>query len=249
MSVSFSSLILDPAFGVPADSPDSNSSGYRYAGDDLGAVYSPVKIAIKLWAPAAKDVRVVLFSDATNEFSRIIPMVRDGDGLWSANLKEDLDGKYYLYEITRLAAGSNPPAVYRVNDPCARGCSANTGRTLIYDSRRTNPEGWSDDRFATLKNNVDAVLYEVRIRDLSINRNSGISDDRRGKYPGMVQPDSRTPNGEKSGIDHLKELGVSHVHLLPSFDYGGGDETQKVDEYTWYNWGYDPVLYNIPEGS
>ena len=241
---SLSSLVLNPAWGAQND-----FAAYVYAGDDLGAVYRPRETAIKLWAPTAKDVRLLLFEDATNESAQIVPMARDRDGVWSSSVKGDLDGKYYLYEITHQAAGSNPPAVYRVNDPYARGCSANTGRTLIYDSRKTNPEGWSEDRFVTLKNNVDAVLYEVHIRDFSINRNSGISDDRRGKYPGMVQAGARTPNGEKSGIDHLKELGVSHVHLLPAFDYGGGDETQPVDQYTWYNWGYDPVLYNTPEGS
>ncbi|MFZ0828929.1 MAG: type I pullulanase [Verrucomicrobiia bacterium] len=247
--VTFRLLILNPAFATPADSPEAGSSSYRYAGDDLGAVYSPQETAIKLWAPTAKAVRVLLFNDATNDAPQSVAMVRDGDGIWSAHLTGDLDGKYYLYEIIHQAAGSDPPVVYRVNDPYARGCSANTGRTLIYDPKKTNPEGWDGDRFVSLKHNVDAILYEVHIRDFSINRNSGISDDHRGKFPGMVQEHTRTPAGEASGIDHLKELGISHVHLLPAFDYAGGDETQKVDDYSWYNWGYDPFLYNTPEGS
>ena len=241
--------ILNPAWGTPADLAAGAFSSYRYPGDDLGAVYGPQETVIKLWAPTAKDVRVVLFNNATNEASQIIPMARNGDGIWSASLKGDLDGKYYLYEITHLAAGLDQPTVYRVNDPYARGCSANSGRTLIYDPQKTNPDGWSEDRFMTLKNNVDAVLYEVHIRDFSINRSSGISDDQRGKYLGMVQGNTRTPDGEKSGISHLKELGISHVHLLPAFDYAGGDEKQKADEYTWYDWGYDPMLYNTPAGS
>jgi pullulanase len=135
----------------------------------------------------------------------------------------------------------------QVNDPYARGSSANSGRTLIYDPLKTNPEGWGQDQFVTLNNNADAVLYEVHVRDFSINRNSGIAH--RGKYLGMVEAGTRTPEGVPSGLDHLTELGITHVHLLPVYDYASGDETQKVDDYTWYDWGYDPVLYNTPEGS
>ncbi len=234
---------------APAESPVVDYSSYRYSRDDLGAVYHPQETVIKLWAPTAKDVHLVLFEDATHVSSRLVPMTRDQDGLWSASLKGGMDGKYYLYEITHQQPGAVEPTVYRVNDPYARGCSANTGRTLIFDPQKTNPDRWNEDHFVTMKNNVDAVLYEVHIRDFSINRNSGISDGNRGKFPGMVEGHSRTPDGESSGIEHLKELGVSHVHLLPAFEYAGGDETQKADDYTWYNWGYDPVLYNTPEGS
>jgi pullulanase len=250
--VGLSLLILNPAMGARTDSPDSPDAGYssyRYSGDDLGAVHHPEETVIKLWAPTAKDVHLALFEDATHESSRLAPMSRDQDGIWSASLQGDLDGKYYLYEITHQEPGAARPTVYRVNDPCARGCSANTSRTLIYDHRKTNPDKWNEDHFVTLKNNVDAVLYEVHIRDFTINRNSGISDAHRGKFPGLVEERSRTPDGEWSGISHLKELGVTHVHLLPAFDYAGGDETQKADDYTWYNWGYDPVLYNTPAGS
>jgi pullulanase len=228
------------------DTPDL--SHYLYNGDDLGAVYGPQETAVKLWAPTAKEVRLLLFNDATDDACRNVPMSRDRDGVWSASLKGDLDGKYYLYELTQVS-GSGKRAVYRVNDPYARGCSANSGRTLIYDPRKTDPDGWEEDHFVTLKNNVDAVLYETHIRDFSINKNSGIADGRRGKYLGMVQEGARTPQGEKSGLDHLKDLGISHVHLLPAFDYAGGDEREKADEYTWYDWGYDPVLFNTPEGS
>jgi pullulanase len=247
--VSLGFMILNVAVAAPDDSPEAGFSGSQRTADDLGAIYTPQETIIKLWAPAAKDVQVLLFDDAANESSRVIPMARDRHGVWSASLQGDLDGKYYLYEITHWAAGSDKPVVYRVNDPYARGCSANTGRTLIYDARKTNPDGWDQDDFVTLRNNVDAVLYEAHVRDFSINKNSGVSDDRRGKFLGMVQEGAATPDGEKSGLDHLKELGVTHVHLLPVFDYAGGDERQKVDDYTWYDWGYDPVLYNTPEGS
>ena len=240
-------LFTDHIIGVARASGSFDQ--YQYAKDDLGAVYSPRATTIKLWAPTAKAVTVALFADATNTAFSMIPMSREADGIWAAMLPGDQDGKYYLYEVTHQEAGAAKPTVYRVNDPYARGCSANTGRTLIYDSRRTDPDGWEGDRFVTLKQNVDAVVYEAHLRDFSIARSSGTSEERRGKYLGLVQAGTRTPAGERSGLDHLKELGITHVHLLPTFDYANGDETQTADEYTWYNWGYDPVLYNTPEGS
>jgi pullulanase len=243
-------LIFHPVARAQNDMmPGYFNAPYVYTNDDLGAVYHPEATSIKLWAPTARQVRLLLFNDAANESLQAIPMSRDANGIWSANLMGDMDGRYYLYEVTLLRAGSAKPVVYRINDPYARGCSANSGRTLIYDPQKTNPEGWDRDHFVILKNNTDAVLYEAHIRDFSINKNSGVADGNRGKYLGMVQPGTKTPGGEASGLDHLKELGVTHVHLLPCFDYAGGDERQKADEYTWYDWGYDPVLYNTPEGS
>ena len=242
-----SGFLCSPALGAERDPVKLEE--YLYPKDDLGAVYSPKRTTIKLWAPTAKGVSVILFNDATETASSTIPMLRDKDGVWSAALEEDQSGKYYLYEVTHQEAGAEKPTVYRVNDPYARGCSANSGRTLIYNPKKTNPKGWAEDRFVPLKRNVDAVIYEVHVRDFSINKNSGTSDERRGKYLGMVQEGTKTPAGEKSGMNHLTELGITHVHLLPVFDYAKGDERQKVDQYTWYNWGYDPVLYNTPEGS
>lgn len=223
--------------------------GYLYPGNDLGAVYRPEATSIKLWAPTAQSVTVLLFTGAQATEARSTPMVSDRDGIWSATLTGDQDGKYYLFEITHQGPGAEPPTVYRVNDPYARGSSANSGRTLIYDPRKTDPPGWAEDHYVPLRHNVDAILYEVHVRDFSINKNSGTANECRGKYLGMIQEGTRTPTGEASGIGHLKELGVTHVHLLPTFDYAHGDETQSADQYTWYNWGYDPVLYNTPEGS
>jgi len=246
----FSWLILNPAARAQNHMiPSDFNPSYCYTNDDLGAVYQPEATSLKVWAPTAKQVRVLLFNDATTESFQTIPMTRDSGGIWSADLKGNMDGRYYLYEVTHLLEESSKPVVYRVNDPYARGCSANSGRTLIYDPRETNPEDWDQDHFVTLKNNTDAVLYEAHIRDFSINNNSGVADGNRGKYLGMVQSGTKTPGGETSGLDHLKELGVTHVHLLPCFDYAGGDERQKADEYTWYDWGYDPVLFNTPAGS
>lgn len=242
-----SGLTLGKAFDTPQEKPSLYM--YRYPNEDLGATYSPQATTMKLWSSTAETVSVALFDDATSPTFTTIPMTRDSDGIWSATIDGNLDGKYYLYHVALPGLEAKQPTVFQVNDPYARGCSANTGRTLIYDSVRTNPEGWDQDQFVSLTNNTDAVLYEVHIRDFSINTNSGTSPLNRGKYIGMVEASTKTPEDEKSGIDHLEELGITHVHLLPVQDYAGGDERQKDDEYTWYDWGYDPVLSNTPEGS
>lgn len=225
----------------------SNLLTYRYPLDDLGAVYGPQATTIKLWAPTALNVGVTLFDNANNTNFSLKPMTRDSHGIWSVTILGNLDGKYYLYQIALPGLKGSQPAFVQVNDPYARGCSANSGRTLIYDPAKTNPEGWDRDQCVHLRHNADAILYEVHIRDFSINTNSGISN--RGKFLGMVETGTQTPEGEKSGLDHLVELGITHVHLLPVNDYAGGDERQKVGDYTWYDWGYDPVLFNVPEGS
>ena len=232
----------------PLTAQEANYFSYLYPGEDLGAVYSPQATTIKLWAPTAKSVEIALFEDATKRSFSSHAMSRDINGIWSTTLKGDLDGKYYHYVIALSGAGAQS-TFYHVNDPYARGCSANSGRTLIYDPEKTNPEGWKQDQFVSLKHNADAILYEVHIRDFTISGNSGISSGMKGKYLGMVQEGAKTPEGEKSGLDHLEELGITHVHLLPVADYAGGDETQRADQYTWYNWGYGPLLYNTPEGS
>jgi pullulanase len=243
--ISATIVTANEASGLPFI--NSNLNLYRYSRDDLGATYGPQATSLKLWAPMASKVEVALFEDAATALFALTPMTRDSDGIWSATIPGNLDGKYYLYQVALPVSKGGEPGVVQVNDPYARGCSANTGRTLIYDPAKTDPEGWQQDQFVGLRRNADAILYEVHIRDFSINADSGISS--RGKYLGMVETGARTPEGERSGLDHLVELGITHVHLLPVNDYAGGDERQKAEAYTWYNWGYDPVLYNTPEGS
>lgn len=232
-----------PLFAGPPDTPDLQS--FLYSKDDLGATYSPDGTTIKLWAPLAKAVSVVLFDGPATPGVSSLPMARSADGIWSVTINGNLDGKYYQYEITPSSAGDP----YRVNDPYARGCSANSGRTLIFDPAKTNPPGWDQDHFVTLRNNVDAIIYEVDVRDFTINVNSGVLPGNRGKYRGMVQAGTKNPAGLATGLDHLKELGVTHVELMPVFDFASGDERETADDYTWYDWGYDPVLYFTPAGS
>jgi len=222
---------------------------YRYPGDDLGEIWTPEYTSFKLWAPSAEGVTLLLFEDPRAETSKPVPMRPDPDGIWHVRVDGNLDGKYYLYEIIHPASGERPRKVIRVQDPYATGSSANSGRSLVYDPRGTDPEGWDRDRFVPLANQVDAVLYELHLRDFTISRTSGVPDAIRGRYLGLTAAGTRSPSGEKTGLEHLSELGITHVHLLPVFDYAFGDETEETNRYTWYNWGYDPVLFNTPEGS
>jgi pullulanase len=235
-------LVVGGAFSASA-----GLMSYRYSQNDLGAVYRPDSTTFKLWAPTAELVNVELYDDAANTNFSLNAMTCDDHGIWSVTIPGDLDGKYYLYQILQPGSKGHPDTTVLVNDPYARGCSANSGRTLIYDPVKTNPDGWDQDRFVTLKNPVDAILYEMHVRDFSINPDSGIA--RCGKFLGLTEEGTKTSEGEKSGLDHLTELGITHVHLLPVNDYASGDERQDPGRYTWYNWGYDPVLYNTPEGS
>jgi 1,4-alpha-glucan branching enzyme len=134
LAVVFATILF--AMSVSGE-PPVNLDTYLYPHDDLGAVYSPQETSFKLWAPTAKRVSVVLFDDATDNSSKTSPMERDADGIWSAAVKGDLDGKYYLFDVSRESAGTND--VIRAIDPYARGSSANSGRALIYDSRKTDP--------------------------------------------------------------------------------------------------------------
>ena len=234
--------------GFSASQARTSLYSYRYPDDDLGAVYRPPATTIKLWAPTAETVAVALFDDATSPSFSSIPMERDTNGIWSATIPGNLDGKYYLYQVALPGVGANPPTVFQVNDPYARGCSANTGRTLIYDPVTTNPEGWDQDQFVSLTITPTPSCMKCMSATFRSKPIPAPPCQSR-KYLGMVEEGAKTPGGGKSGIDHLAELGITHVHLLPVNDYAGGDERQKADEYTWYDWGYDPVLFSTPEGS
>ena len=236
--------LVHGATAAPASLPPAD---YRYPADDLGAVYTAQATTLKVWAPTAATVAVERFPDATNAAVATTPMTRDASGIWSLTLPGNQASNYYRYQLALAPGPGGAPTLVEVNDPYAHGTSANSGRTLIYDPALTNPTGWDQDQYVSLPHNVDAVLYEVHVRDFSLNPNAGIRE--RGKFLGMVEAGTKTPEGEASGLDHLAELGITHVHLLPVNDYAGGDERQPADAYTWYGWGYDPVLHASPEGS
>jgi pullulanase len=232
------------AAGKVSDEP--GFPAFCYAQNDLGAAYSPQSTTLKLWAPTATRVEAALYANARTEVCSLIPLARTDGGIWSGTIMGNADGNYYLYRVTLPGVAGGNPIETEVNDPYAHGCSANCGRTLIFDPAITNPAGWDQDQFVELKNNTDAVLYELHVRDFTIARNSGVVH--RGKYLGLTETGTQTPDGEKSGLEHLQELGITHVHLLPVNAYAGGDERQEADGYTWYDWGYDPVLFAAPAG-
>ena len=221
------------------------SQEFTYAGDDLGAVWTQEKTAFKLWAPTAEQVRIALYrtGDARND-DRIdtVNMARGDRGVWSADVQGDCNGLYYTYLVT--VSGKQVEAV----DPYARTTGVNGDRGMVIDLKSTDPCGWEQDKNPNpLKSYTDAVLYELHVRDFSIDPASGISEANRGKFLGLTEQGTKSPAGVPTGLDYLKSLGITHLHLLPIYDYGSVDET-RLDE-AQFNWGYDPVNYNTPDGS
>lgn len=224
-------------------SSEAFESAYAYTGNDLGATYKSDKTVFKVWAPTAESVSVLLYSKGEaieNEVpDGIVPMELTTQGVWQAEVLSDLKNVYYVYEVT--VNGSTNLAV----DPYAKAVGVNGNRGMVVDLTDTDPEGFREHSSPAFESPVDAVIYEIHVRDLSMNENSGINN--KGKFLGFTETGTTNSSGLSTGIDHMKELGVTHVHLLPSFDYKTIDET-KLDENK-FNWGYDPQNYNAPEGS
>ena len=216
---------------------------YHYNGS-LGAKYNKNETIFTLWAPTADSVKVALYgkngNDTNNNPEEVIQMNKGENGEWSVKINKDLKGEYYNY-IVNINGKEN-----RVIGPYAKAVGVNGKRAMVIDLNETNPKGWNEDKKPKLDNTTDAVIYEMHIRDFSIDDNSGITY--KGKYNGVWQDNTTIPGTDiKTGVSHLKELGVNIVHLLPTFDYESIDES-RLDQ-PQYNWGYDPQNYNVPEGS
>ena len=166
-------------------------------------------------------------------------MARDANGTWVAAKSGDLNGVYYTY--TAVIDGVAAEAC----DPYARTTGVNGVRAMVIDLDGTDPEGWESDANPHAGESInDAVIYELHVRDLSVDADSGIQNA--GKFLGLTETGTKTPGGVSTGLDHMKELGITHLHLLPIYDFGSVDETHTTASF---NWGYDPVNYNVPEGS
>lgn len=203
--------------------------------------YTPEATHFTLWAPTADEVRLMLFDAGEGGHAyETISMIPDTEGTWTAKVEKDLLGKFYTFnvKINERWLGDTPG----IN---AKAVGVNGKRAAILDMRTTDPEGWADDKRPALASPADAVIYEMHHRDFSVDPSSGIRN--KGKYLALTEEGTLTPEQLATGIDHLKELGVTHVHILPSYDYASVDET-KLDENR-YNWGYDPQNYNVPDGS
>ncbi len=211
-----------------------------YTGKDLGITYSPQRTIFKIWAPTASAAELKLYHNGTGDFlAGSYPMVKQRNGVWMITMYTDQKNKFYSFRVKIKDRWSE-----EVTDPYVKAVGVNGKRGAVVDLKETNPPGWEKDRSPVLQNPVDAIIYELHVRDASISSGSGIQH--KGKFLGLTETGTRNGEGLATGLDHIKELGVTHVHLLPSFDYHSVDESNPDAKF---NWGYDPLNYNVPEGS
>jgi pullulanase len=212
----------------------------RYAYDgELGPLYSKKKTDFRLWAPTAKKAQLVLYDRWDDPEGTIIDMTPGEKGTWNARLPGDQHGTIYTYRV-QIGNDWNEAV-----DPYAKGVTVNGDKGVVLDLKKTNPKRWKPKKKPKFKEPTDAIIYELHVRDLSIHPESGI--EHKGKYLGVTEKGTRGPDGVKTGLDHIKDLGVTHVQFLPIYDYASVDET-RLDE-PQFNWGYDPKNFNAPEGS
>ena len=213
---------------------------YTYYGSDLGVIYDARVSFFKVWSPKALKVSLVLYTsgDGDNKIEEI-PMQKCAKGIWKISVERDLKGIYYTYKV------NSRKETKEVMDPYAKACGINGKRGMIIDLSETNPVGWENQKNIPLNNPTDAIIYELHVRDLSVDVHGNMKH--KGKYLAFTETETTSDEGETTGVNHIKELGVTHVQLLPIYDYLSVDESK--DDFSEYNWGYDPLNYNIPEGS
>ena len=210
-----------------------------YDEKDLGVFWAPEKTSVKIWAPTAKTVEFRLYKDGkTGEAFHKTQLQSGNDGTWSTILTGDYEGKFYTFRVNDGEWLEETPDIY------TRCVGINGLRGLIFNPVKTNPKGWEADKKPELNHFTDAVIYETHVRDFTIAESSGIQH--KGRYLGFTEEGTKSPEGLATGLAHLKELGVTHVHLLPVNDFFTVDEEKPKEKY---NWGYDPLHYNALEGS
>lgn len=213
-----------------------------YQGKDLELLVDSSGTHWRLWSPKAQEAVVNIYDHGKGgKATCAIPMdFHPDNGTWTASVPQQLYGKFYTFKIKFDGKWlEETPGVW------AKAVGVNGKRAAIIDFAKTNPEGWEKDKGPKVDNFSDVVIYEMHHRDLSMHPSSGVTN--KGKFIALTEEGTVSPQGEKTGIDHLKELGVTHVHILPSYDYNSVDETNL--QTNTYNWGYDPQNYNAPEGS
>lgn len=215
-----------------------------YHGADLGLTYSKAASAFRIWSPTAEAAELILYkAGAGGEAFKTVALTKGINGTWFTKLTGEWKGNFYTFRVKINGNWSN-----EVPDPYAKAVGVNGKRAMVIDLKTTNPVGWLNDKgpvFSATNKATDAIIYELHIRDASIDENSGIKN--KGKFLGLTETGTKSKEGLSTGLDHIKELGVTHVHLLPFFDYNSVDESQPGKKQ--YNWGYDPLNYNAPEGS
>lgn len=211
-----------------------------YPGTDLGATWKEDATFFRVWAPTAQCVTLRLYLSGDGE-DRIgdFPMERSRNGTWTVTREGDLHGVYYTYLAT--VDGDEREAA----DPYGKAAGVNGKRSMVIDLSRTDPDGWEQDRYRNGFPITDAVICEVHVRDFSIRASSRIRN--RGKYLAFTEDNTSTKDGHPTGTAYLRDLGITHVQLMPIYDFGSVDESRPASGS--YNWGYDPENYNLPEGS
>ena len=228
----------------------ANLDKSAYSGNDLGASYSKKATTFKVWSPNAASVRVNIFDhgsdnegDAGSIMSRAMSLDKT-TGVWSVTINGDLLNKYYTYSVTHGKTTKETADVY------AKACGVNGQRSMVVDLSTTNPDGWENDKHVLVQNQTDASVWEISVADFSSSESSGVSEANRGKYLAFTE-EGTTVNGVQGAsstcVDYLKKLGVKYVQIMPFYDFGSVDESKNIMDQ--YNWGYDPVNYNCPEGS
>lgn len=211
----------------------------HYTGDDLGVRWHPEKTTFRIWAPGARVVELRLYSTGKGgKPLKIIQMTRGEQGTWRHEEPGNFSGVFYTFQI------NDGEWLHEVPDPYARAVGVNGFRGMIFNPDNTNPIDWENDHGPRFHSFTDWIIYEVHVRDFSISENSGIVN--KGKYLGFTELNTITPAGERSGLSHLKEMGITHIHLLPVNDFQSVDDEFPLLKY---NWGYDPQHFNAPEGS
>ncbi len=212
---------------------------YTYDGDDLGAVIHGDDTTFKVWAPTASKVVLNLFEAGNDcEAFQQVEMTLGERGVWAYTAKGIGHGTYYTYTVS-TCLGTN-----EATDPYAKAAGVNGNRSMVVDLDRTDPAGWNADEVVELDKYTDATIWEVHVRDFS---NTIASSKYPGKYLAFTEKGLKNSAGISVGLDYLEELGVSHIHLLPVYDYATVREDQL--DKAQFNWGYDPKNYNVPEGS
>ncbi|PGS94940.1 type I pullulanase [Bacillus cereus] len=212
---------------------------FYYSGNDLGNVHTPQHTKFRVWAPTASEAKLVTYKKWSDKVGTEINMQQGEKGTWTAELKGNQKGLFYTYKVK--IGDKWTEAV----DPYVRAASVNGDKGAVVDLEETNPKKWKANKKPKFKNPEDAIIYELHVRDLSIQPESGIKQ--KGKYLGVTEKGTKGPEVVKTGLDHMKDLGVTHVQFLPIFDYASVNE-ETLNE-PQYNWGYDPKNFNVPEGS
>ena len=214
---------------------------YTYAEGNLGTEWTKDKTTFRLWAPTADKVYVNLYKNgwcSDHEAIERMEMKPYQNGTWIVVKEGDLQGTFYTYSV--LLGDEELEAC----DPYAKAVGVNGERAMVVDLSATDPEGWDMDKSPFQNRSItDAVIYEAHIRDLTVHKDSGIKN--KGKFLGLAEEGTTNSSGDITGLDYIADLGVTHIHLLPFFDYASVDESQEGQ----YNWGYDPQNFFVPEGS